>query len=91
MTTPTKIEYPLNLLAENYVLYASSIGVQYVFEEQVNLDLFKEALQQFLEEFPALSGVANFKTWQVERSEKGVQQEICLLSKSPIFKKAVAL
>jgi len=72
----TKIDYALNLLAENYVLYASSIGVQYVFEEMVDLDLFKQALQQFLEEFPALSGVANFKTWQVERSEKGVPIEI---------------
>jgi len=72
----TKINYPLNLLAENYVLYASSIGVQYVFEKTVDLELFKSALQQFLEEFPALSGVANFKTWQVERSEKGVPIQI---------------
>jgi len=71
-----KIDHPLTVLNENYVLYASSIGVQYVFEKDIDIELFKKAVGQLLLEFPGLSGVANFKTWKIDRSEKGVPIQI---------------
>jgi len=66
------IDYPLSLLAENYVLYASSIGVQYVFEGKIDLELFKHGLRSFLSEFPALSGFADFKNRCIAPSPHGV-------------------
>jgi|GEM_PF-2762336 len=67
-----KIDHPLTVLSENYVLYASSIGVQYVYQDRIDIILFKSALSSFLAEFPALSGVANFKDGQIDPSPKGV-------------------
>jgi len=67
-----EIDYTLSLLAENYVLYASSIGVQYVYEGNLDLNLFKRGLESFLAEFPALSGFADFKNWRITPSPRGV-------------------
>jgi len=76
LPSDVKIDHPLTILNENYVLYASSIGVQYVFEKEIDIDLFKKAVAQLLIEYPGLSGVANFTTWEIDRSEKGVPIQI---------------
>lgn len=59
------INHRLTKLDENYVNSGNSIGISYLFAQNLSVDDLKSSLSKLIEEYPALAGRADFTSMRV--------------------------
>ena len=66
------VDHPVSQIDENHFLYGNFIGVQYVFDTELDADIFARSIAKLVEQFPALAGVYNAQTHSVIKASKGL-------------------
>ncbi|MEG9884448.1 MAG: acyltransferase [Hyphomicrobiales bacterium] len=66
------IFHRLDCVDRNYAQLTPNIGMQYVFEQKIDVDFLKKSLLELVKNIPALAGRADFKAMKVSGKDNGI-------------------
>jgi len=66
------IDHPVSHIDENHLLYGNFIGVQYVFDTQLDAEDLTQSIAKLAEHFPALAGVYNAQAKSIIGANSGL-------------------